>query len=417
MKRNVQNVASAAALVFVCLATLLASTAAGQSMSISVASPESSFKPEINSRDMNIISRVLGLSETEREAVRTLHDGYAAALKIKLDTVLESTQERTEKAQALGDWHIAQPSDQETAAWEHDSKQLHDAFFADLKSLLSKEQADRWPLVERELRRLKKFPGGRLAGESVDVIHVVDDLVPQAWSIPGVADALSSYALRIDALLQRRGEVASPERAAAFETASKSDKAEAEKMWRSALDSRVAIRDLNMSVAEEVAAQLPAPDRERVKRKIFELCYPSLMQHSRTESFLRAAASLDSLTPSQSESMRATIETYDQDLATLLKDMAAVIRNKQLQQKPIQLEPGSSKRATTDTGEVVTFFSSADMKSDPSDPMTALRLKRFELDVATKRKVRAILSDAQVQACNQPTIDQISFGEDTFWGL
>src|SRR3954464_12538360 len=60
--------------------------------------------------------------------------------------------------------------------WRTRSEQVKKAFLDDLKSLLSKEQEARWPIVERELRRLKQVGSGKLSGESVDLVRLTEDV-------------------------------------------------------------------------------------------------------------------------------------------------------------------------------------------------------------------------------------------------
>ena len=59
-------------------------------------------------------------------------------------------------------------------------------FIEDLRVLLTKEQEARWPLVERELSRLKKMADGRIAGEKGDVVRMVAEL-PEASGEPRTA--------------------------------------------------------------------------------------------------------------------------------------------------------------------------------------------------------------------------------------
>ncbi|CAG0983714.1 hypothetical protein PHYC_01907 [Phycisphaerales bacterium] len=392
---------------------------AAQSMAISVYSPRVAFAPEFSKGDITIVARVLTLSDSEREALIALHEGYVQALRSRGEAIGEDMEERIERAQALSSPELAQAKPEEINAWDAEAKKHKEAFLDDLKSLLTREQADRWPLAERELRRFKSIGSGRLRGESVDLVRLIEEGLPKAWTNPQVAEVLVRYAEAMDSALRAREDYITGERQNEFQSKASSDRDAAAKIWEEALAKRVAVRDLNLRFAEQVAALLPEDLGERLRRAVFEKSFPSLVKPTRSESVIRAAAALTSLSSSQQETIRGMVADYDARRMAILREMSSVLKERDLIKRPASLDPDGSDMtvATTSTGESISFYSSANLKSDPNDPMTPLQQRRFDLDRTTRRKVEAVLTPEQKDAVKQPTQDMILIDFDEPWGL
>ncbi len=292
-------------------------------------------------------------------------------------------------------------------------------FFDDLKLLLNKEQVDRWPLVERELRRFKSIRGGRLAGESLDVIRVVDEHAASAWKNPDAAAVLANYAVNVDSALARRDAAFESPEVGEFSNLCQTDKPAAERMWRDVMVLRVAIRDLNLKTAEQVAAMLDERDGEALRRAVFRTAYERVARSSRTEAYVRAAAKLDSLSSEQKRAVASVMETFELRLESVKKEQAALQRESESQKKPPGLADAASglQIATTADGNVIKFFTPAMDKPDKESPVYKLQAKRLQIEVDAKRQMNAILTAEQRSACKQPPVTEIMFGEDAWWGL
>lgn len=402
------------------LCIMHAAPALGQSMSMSVYSPTQAFAPSISRTEIGIIGRLLNLSDADREAVITLQDGYVQALRTRSQALSEDLQDRIEHAQAMNDPALGTPSQQERNRWEADAKKLKDSFLDDLKSLLTREQADRWPLVERELRRFRDIGFGRLHGESVDLARLIEESFPAAWNNRQVVETLGNYAQVIDGALKAREETISSQAAASFEENLKSDKAEAERLYRAALAKRLAVRDINLRFTNEVAGLLSAEEGARLKQAVFDASYPHLIRQSRSETFIRAAAKLQTGNATLASDIKAVVSDYERRRLAILTDMAAVVRERDESRLPARLDPKASKTqvATTADGQTIQFMSGDSLKTDPNDPMTPLNQKRYELDRDTRKKIERMLTPEQLASVRPPAVEQMAFGfDEDAWGL
>jgi hypothetical protein len=393
--------------------------ALGQSMAVSVSDPSTAFEPALRSHEIRIIARILGLADSERDALAALYDGHCETLKVRAAEIADSREEALERAQATADFSVANVPKETEDAWKAEAAQAKAAFLDDLKILLTKEQADRWPLVERELRRFKSLDRGRIAGEKLDLIRLVDEHAPAAWKNPDIANLLASYVQSLDAALTRRDTQLDSSDGSEFAKLAHSDRAAAESMWRTVIALRVAVRDINLKTAEQVAALLPEKDAEAFRAETFKAAYPKIAKATRTESYIRAAAALKSLSPQQAADIRAVLDSFDLRIAAVQKEQAALRREQDAETPPLVLRSSDagSKTATTADGEVITFFSPASGTVDKESPAYKLQLRRFQLESDTKRQVNGLLSADQRDECRQPPIDMLVFGEDDYWGL
>lgn len=394
------------------VATAFAATLArGQNMSMSVYSPAQAYRAEFSRTEISILARLLNLGEPEREALNSLYDGYVGALASRSDAIGDDLQDRIERSQAIGDPGIAQPSAEETKQWEAEAERLKQTFLDDLKSMMTREQVDRWPLAEREMRRFKRIGAGRMYGESIDLVRVIEESFPEAWAKPEVTEVLNNYAVQMDGALKRRDAASTPEIREEFEKLAVSDKPAAESLYRSSVAARTAVRDLNTRTTEQLAGLMGEEAGMKLRRLVFDKSFPSLVRPSRSENFIRAVAALDTLSSEQATDVKQIVAQYDQRRWVLLNEMATVQRERQASRLPAQLDPKGSKAtvATTADGEQIQFWSSANMKAAPDDPMTPLNERRFQLDRDTRKRLEPILNESQRAAARQPLAEHLFF--------
>src|SRR6516162_1187346 len=145
------------------------------------------------------------------------------------------------------------------------------SFLSDLKSLLTREQEARWPIVERELRRLKTIGTGRLAGESLDLNRLTEDALGEPPT-GELGEMLNRYCEEIDHALAAREE---------FLTAKNKDFSEAEtadpqaalKIWNEAQRVRGNVRDINDRYARMIAEKLPPTKATAFRNQVFDQSY------------------------------------------------------------------------------------------------------------------------------------------------
>lgn len=184
----------------------------------------------LGARDMGMLMRVLQLDEGQAAVIRVMLEdqgGSPAAGNVLIDPTLD----------------------------------------AGIRALLNEEQLKAWPEVERTLRRERLLGEGVLPGESLNVTIVLEGIVARgAWSTEMV-EAVQRHSQELDTLLIARSAGPRLEGSAAHAL-------------------RKSIRDLNLALAETLAAQLPADRAEAFRAEIVERSYPTVFARSNGEQIL-----------------------------------------------------------------------------------------------------------------------------------
>lgn len=390
-----QGLASQAALAAAFITLLACSPVAwGQRSTVSTGyyDPETSFRPELSPRDIHVIVSVLQLKPDEIAAVNTLYEGYASELDTNGREVAREIGEVIERAEVMQDAKLLQAADGRLAAWDTKSDQIKARFLEDLKSLLTKDQEARWPLVERELRRFKLIGKGRIAGENVDLTRVADQVVPKVWERAEATQVLEEYAAAFDHVL-----VARESAAQGFEESRESwtklvdqDPAKAESSFQDVLRARRALREVNQRYQRQLEALLSDDDAARLRDAIFEKSFPSLFEQTYAQRYIDAACQAESLTPDQRQEAEAARDAYLSGVRAWRSRAASVLMDFEKEDYPRDLLAKLGKVPP----QFARGFTGYSFLPE-EHPLRKVRLERYVLDKDAREKVAAILSAAQ----------------------
>lgn len=402
-----QGVLRAAILAACCLLLNARALAQHSSVGIGIYNPDTAYAPEFTLRDLTIMTRVLKLGDAEREALETLYQGYSDGLKARSREIREIVTEALERAEVMEDARLVAEASAKQETWDKQAEEMKKAFLTDLKSLLSGEQEGRWPIVERELRRVKQIGHARLPGESVDLIRVVDDILDQTPPPPPLAEAMEQYAANLDIALQARERYLT-EHSQGFDDLIQSDPGAAESKWNESQRLRTAIRDLNLRYVKILASHLGTAQAADLEKRFFEAANARVLTATRAEAYIRAAAALEGLSASQRSEIKPIAEDYEKRRLALVQRLADAWWQECRDDMPRTLR---GKLGRLREGESATGW---DGKSFlPKDhPLMRLRQERFELDRNYRRQVDAILTDAQRDEIPE---DRVGWAQFTDW--
>ncbi len=369
---------------------LLAGHAHAQSgtMSTGLYSSESSFRPDLSAGDLKVIERVLGLDTTEKQALDELYAGYAATLKNEGGEVRDFVNGEIERAQALQNANLLDKARQRIMEWERHSEKVKKAFLDDLKSLLSKDQEARWPIVERELRRIRLIGNGRLSGESVDLVRLTEDAlgaVPEAE----LAELLNRYSGELDHALQSREEFLNAKRSTFHELIT-SNPAAAKELWEEAQRVRGSVRDVNDRYARMIAEQISAAKRSSFQKQVFNKTYPVLVRPTIAETYLKDAGELGTLTAQQKSMITGIKNRYETELSALKAKGGAAWRQYESEDKPEQLAVALGERVKDENHQLYTGAWLPE-----THPLVRYRLDRLTLDRDLRNSLDAALTPEQ----------------------
>jgi hypothetical protein len=399
--------------------TLTIATFAQSSIGISIDNPSSQFRPEFSSRDIQTLARALKLGPAEREAFESLYAGHADQLAQRRRAVAREFVRVAERAETLQDatpiYESSASGKEKREKYNAEATTLKEAFLTDLRSLLSSEQSDRWPIAEREIRRVKLLGEGRLPSESVDLIALVEDAFPDAMSTPALLEALENYAAELDRALMARSEFLEKQGPKFSElcTAQPPDVAGATSLWKDSQRIRTNLRDINRRHVQRIADTLGSNDlRTRLDRLFFEKSYPQLIAETISERFITRVESLPNLNNDQRTQITQIAEPFREQRLRLLKETAAVEDDLALSQMPVSLL--KITRGDTDDGSW-SFNGKLDLPQD--HPIRALRERRLQLARSTRDRLESALTPEQLDEASKEDKNMVLIQDFTPWGL
>lgn len=393
---------------------VLCSGARAQSGSITMSVYDSDryFAPQFSRRDLRMFEQVLGLSSDEKIALDALYEAYTASLRTRCDEIRAVVTDTAERAEVLGNRELLNTLGPKRLEWDKQARALQEQFLDDLKSLLSGDQAARWPIVERELRRVKKMPTGRLMGESVDVVQVTLDVLGDEKPSAAVGELLEQYAQDADRAILAR-EAVLERHADGFRSLIDEDPVKAEGVWNEAQHVRRALRELNRRYAERVALLLTSERAEALSRRIFELNYPKVMTPTRAFLFIERAAGLKDLSNAERAAAEDIRERYERRVWEWRRKAAAEEVKHEDDELPREL-----------AGRVGRLRPGEDSNSWdgrlylPEDhPLVKVRQERYELDRAARLEMESALSMEHRREAQRDLPDFAKFDNWAPWGL
>lgn len=362
--------------------------------------------PPVTRSDIRILDSILGLNEDQRKLTNALFQEYfesyqAAASETRLRII-----EMIDDALTTQDSALADEADTIAQDWPEQRSGFRETFYADLKLLLDQQQIELWPKVEREIRRGALLRQGQLAGESVDLIRIIDANAPSWTSNPQLIDLLDRYAERLDAALRMRQRELDSETRSEYKKMLRDNPFRAEELFREILPLRLRVRDINIQTMHESLPLLPSDEAKAVEQAFYTAALETRMPTSPIETRIRAATSLPSLDNTHREAIARIVKNYEEQRDRVIAQLFELVTELQAERLPHEL--GSAlmyARREAETGEKLIHGVSMD---NPRE-ITEMLQERRDLERATWRRIKALLTPEQQAELPVPTQELLWF--------
>lgn len=322
--------------------------------------------------------KLLGLDDSQAEAAKALHEGYlrdhAAASKDFHDKMSESREPGQAGVVVFDD-----SMGEFFKKHGEKSARIEAQFLDDLKSLLTADQTDKWPRLERLRRRDMLIGPGPISGANVDVIAMVDGLKLADSAREKIAEPLGQYELDIDRALQDREQALSRGDDQSGRAMRVYDGAAFEKRLKTEREHGLKIRDLNRRYVRQIAAALPDDLRAKFENDVQTRSFRQAYRTSPTSKELDAAAKLDDLTPDQKRRVEEIASSYRERVKAAAAAWAAA----------------QEKAEEDGKASGMGFGPMGGGGSGGSPDLAAARKARKELDKQTDEQLAAVLKPDQ----------------------
>ncbi len=364
--------------------------------------------PPVTKSDIRIIDSILGLDESQRSLTGALYDDFFERYRVEADALEAELTAMIDESIVRQDSTITREAEDKAEQWDQRRLEWRAEFLTDLKLLLDQQQVELWPKVERELRRHDLIGRGRLAGEKVDLIRLVDAHVADWDANTELVEALDRYADQLDRALRARQRALDNEQTAEFWRTCQDEPYRAREIYEDVLPTRVRVRDINLETLRTIGKLLSEDDAVAVERAFYSEALRSHSPISPIETRIRAASSLPSLSSAQREQIATILQDYEPrrhravvGFFDAVAEMEAELLPDTIANKIAQIEHDASG------ADPAAFRVTDRVPQDVKDALGA----RLETDLAVWQRINAVLSSDQRADLPRPDEDIIWFRE------
>lgn len=379
--RTIQRVLAATALQLVTFAGVAAPLACAPEASAQMRfGPGGPGGSEISKSGVESYAKVLKLDSAQKDAAMQLFEAYRSTVEAARKEMSDAMKAVREEGQDDASVFMEKmPKIAEAHGKKRQAAQTQ--FLSDLKSLLSSDQEQQWPALERMRRREGSLRGGMVSGSNVDIVALVNSMNFPPDQHAKLADTLQQYELDMDRVLQEQEKSAAArapkpgpdgQRTFVFEGGDK-----LKEMMDAQRAESLKIRELNQNFARRLAALLPEDQAARLNKQFKTQAFKRVYGEAQPTRWLAAAEKFDDLDAGQREKLKALRESYEREAASLNDKWAAVL-----------------EQAETDgtAGGGMMFGPGARKENDE---LKAARKARQDLDKKTNEQIKTALNDKQ----------------------
>lgn len=269
--------------------------------------------------------------------------------------------------------------------WQGEKEDLLEELYIDLKVQLTDAQLERWPSVERTLRREKSLDAGQLSGERVDLFIIVQEMGLSPAERDTIADLLDHYAIELDEALQRRNAVVEQNQTAMFEVLQTRDMDAGLKMFDEEYRQRTSVRNVNETYVELIKTALGGERGDAFEQRYLERGYQRIFAPTRTQRIFNAALELPDLAPEFGDAVAELQAAYLAELAAANEQLVRTVRRHEADRMRHNIERMASRFLGGDA-------------PDRDDPIGEAFEQRNELDERYIESLRSALPEEAFEA-------------------
>ncbi len=342
--------------------------------------------PSIDSRELDRMRQTLSMTPEQVSVVKLLFEGYQEQFRARsqdirdqMDAARNQAQNQEQSGRAAFTAIAASMN-----SFREERNKMEETFFADVQAVLTPEQIELWPKVERTRRRERTVGRGMMSGERLDVIKLVEGIEVTPQIKAEIAPILERYEIDLDRELINRNKIYD-EGFGQMTRMGGGDREQMEtqmqQMMTRAREASVRVRDINRKYARQISALLPDTVRASFDRKVQETSFPNVYRPSGAARQITAAAGFGDLDADQKAAIAALRESFDRKLEAVNTRLAAATEEAEM---------------SVTVGQIMRMRG-----GDDQGPVGELRSERRALEQATAESLKKILSPTQIERLPQ----------------
>lgn len=350
--------------------------------------------PTVTGEDVEALVETLDLDESQEDLVLAMYQGYRSAFNAAADEahaelarLREASVQKGEDIgtlnQLIGDY------ERKRAEWGRQSSAYETSFFADVKDLVTEDQAARWPRFERDrLRRVGVLLGARLMPERVDLVALLDDLDLRDEVRQHCQGVVDQYAIDFDTPLAERLRVADQLDALSYQADAKDNPSRMDSLQQRLIRLHIQLRDLNLLYLDRIAEQLPPEEGRRFRESFQKRVWPRVFGSDPVAADVARVRQLAALTPEQDSAVSGMVGDYHARLEPINRELVEVELTREMQRLNPPTQQGDGRVEQGGAGDPGALEARAQ----------SLLSSRQSLVQSTLASIRTVLRPDQLQA-------------------
>lgn len=343
----------------------------------------------LSERQFKTYADLVKMNDDQRSAADALREGFNKELELQDRDMQKKREDAMTKFRDSQDPSVWEDMRTQMDKARDTRKKAESAFFDDVKTLLTADQLNAWPKVERAHRRQSTLNNGRLSGERVDLVTAVEDLKLTDADKAKLSSLLEEYQDELDRELVRRNKKQEELQGKMREVFQNRDPEAGQKMLEEGRAASVKVRDINRKYARQMEEALSEPKKTELENWFKQQSFPRVYRESQTAKEIKAAVDFKDLEASQKDSLNALRDSFTRDLDATNEKLAAATEKQEME---------FNVQRMMNRG----FGGGGGGDNNQDDPTADLRRQRRDLEKATSESLRKILNTAQADRLPKP---------------
>jgi len=341
------------------------------------------FSTDFLPRDMSVFVDTLMLEDWQKQVLEALLVDYQAEYRAGEQGLRDKLTSMKDQIAGAGEAGALTVLMKPIEEWKTEKEAMKQRFLDDVKGQLSDAQLERWPSLERALRREKQLPQGRLSGEKTDLIIVMRQIdVPLDQRLEA-KDAIAAYETALDLALMERmtqQEASQPRiRKALTDNNAAAGLVELERI----VAARIAVRNVTDANIDALATALGAEWGTKFRDRAMRDAYPLACRTPPLDPFFDNVFALEDLSAEQITQINDVRDRFNDSMNTLQGQFVAKVRQVEPERETerARLAADASRNVAASKGE--------------QEPYKDLISERDRLIEDARTRVIALLNEQQ----------------------
>lgn len=340
------------------------------------------MQPDYYKRDVVLVSQGLKLDEAQRVILNTLYEDYQTAFDEGVARMKQRFDDMREELQVGDKARILKLVFAPFREWAGEKQQLGAQFLANVEVVLTEDQLQQWPAVQRRLYRERNLHKGRLSGESLNLLDVVRDMKLDPRITAQLQPVLDAYEISLDRALHMRDDPISGSNNPMLQSLEDQDPEKGQAALQKHLERQIEVRNVNDEYIERVAMALPEQLATEFRLAALDRAYPRIYRETPVQRMFKVARELQGLDAAVLESVIALESQFLAELAAINQTMLDALRKH---------EPADALERAADFAKRI-----AGQQIEPKpDPMREKFAKREELFRTYATRLHDLLTEDQ----------------------